>query len=154
MPVSAKGFLEDVRSLAAQIEHTQWRIARLDSMLDASGYDPSRERVGGTKGRDRLAESLDNLAAYREELAELIDDYVSLQRFAEGVIDRLEDPRHRQVLRLRFFVGMAWPRTAAAMGYSERRAFQLHGEALAALDAVLAEARGEQPPPAPPNTPF
>lgn len=154
MPVSAKGFLEDARSLEAQIEHVQWRIARLDSMLDASGYDPARERVGGTRGGDRLAESLDDLAGYRDELAGLIGDYIALQRFAEGVVDRLEDPRYQQVLRLRFFEGMAWPRAAAAMGYSERRAFQLHGEALAELDAVLAEARGEQPPPAPPNTPF
>lgn len=116
MPVSAKGFLEDARSLEAQIEHVQWRIARLDSMLDASGYDPARERVGGTRGQGRLAESLDDLAGYRDELAGLIGDYVALQRFAEGVVDRLRDPRHRQVLRLRCLEGMAWPRAAAAMG--------------------------------------
>lgn len=76
-----------------------------------------------------------------------------MQRFAEGVIDRLEDPRHRQVLRLRCFEGMAVPRAARAMGYSERSVNRLFASALAAPDASLAEARGEQPPPAPPNPP-
>ena len=87
---------------------------------------------------DRLTEAVEELQGYRDELAGLLADYVELQRFADGVVARLPDARHRQVINMRYLEGMEMRHIARAMAYSESNTRRLKREALAALDAVLA----------------
>lgn len=143
MAASAKGFLEDTQRLTERIRHTQDMLERTEALLDIRGISTTRQRVSGTRGRDRLADSLDKLQTYRDELAGLLADYMELQRFADRVIARLDDPRHQEVLARRYFEGMKWLQIAKAMTYSTSQVFQLHRNAIAALDAALADARGE-----------
>lgn len=140
---TATEFLEDTRRLIEQIRHTEEAIRALDSMLDVQGYDPSRERVSGGSRRDRLAESLGRLQGYRDELAGLLDDYAALQRFADSVVARLPDARHRKVLNMRYLEGADWGTVRKAIGYSERQAQRIYAAAMESLEAVLTEGRGE-----------
>ena len=140
---TATGFLEDTRRLIEQMRHTEEAIRALDSMLDVQGYDPSRERVSGDSRHDRLAESLGRLQDYRDELAGLLDDYTALQRFADSVVARLPDARHGQIISMRYLEGKDWRAVSKAMGYSQTQTYRLHREALDALEAALAEGRGE-----------
>lgn len=143
---TATGFLEDTRRLIEQIRHVRELIAEADSMLDVQGYDPSRERVSGGSSRDRLAESLGRLQDYRDGLAGLLDDYTALMRFAESAVSRLSDERHVQVINMRDLEGADWQTIAEAMSYTERHAKRIYAKAVAALDAVLAEGRGDAAP--------
>lgn len=140
--MTAEGFLRDVQCMAEQVRHTQCEIAELDAMLDVSGFDPSRERVGGTRERDRLAESLHNLQSRRDELAGLLDDYIALQRFADRVIGMVPDPACRQVLNMRYVEGSTSNEVAKALAYSDRNERRLHAKALKMLEAVLSQACG------------
>ena len=136
---TAKGFLEDTRRLAERIRRTREMIEAADSMLGVRGCDPAFERVSGGSRRDRLAESLDRLQGYRDELAGLLDDYIALQRFACSVVDRLPDPRHGQVISMRYLEGREWREIARKTAYSQTQLFRLHRAALASLEAVRAE---------------
>ncbi|WP_080797874.1 sigma factor-like helix-turn-helix DNA-binding protein [Arabiibacter massiliensis] len=143
MAPTARGFLEDARRLQERIRHASEQVEQADALLGLHGLDSARERVGGLRHADSLAERVGDLQRYRDDLAGLLADYVELQRFASGVIARLPDARHQQVLNMRYLEGREYCDIAAAMGYGERRAYSLHRDSLAALDAVLAEGRGE-----------
>lgn len=138
--MTAEGFLRDMQCVAEQVRHTQCEIAELDAMLDVSGFDPSRERVGGTRSRDRLAESLHKLQSRRDELAGLLDDYMALQRFADRVIGMVPDPACRRVLNMRYVEGVECGKVAEALCYSEGHERRIHRKAIAILDAVLSTA--------------
>lgn len=144
MAVTAKGFLEDVRRLQERIRHTSEHLEQVDAMLGLHALDSSRERVGGARAHDMLAERLDELHRYRDELAGLLADYMELQRFAERVIEMLPDARHRQVLAMRYLEGRSYRDIEKAMSYSERSIMKLRRDALSALDEALSAARGEK----------
>lgn len=146
MAATAKGFLEDARRLQERLRRTSARLEQIDAMLGLHGLDASGERVGGSGGRDMLAERLDELHRCRDELAGLVADYVELQRFADRVIDMLPDARHRQVLAMRYLEGRGYREIARAMSFSESRVMQLHRAALAALDEVLGHNGGDVSP--------
>lgn len=143
MGVSARGFLEDARRLQERIRSASERIEQADAILGLGGVSMGRDRVSGSSRATDLSESVQRLQDYRAELAGLLDDYVELQRFADGVIARLPDARHRQVLSMRYLEGREPRQIARAMRYSESNVRRLRREALAALDDALAEGRGE-----------
>lgn len=143
MARTARGFLEDALKIQERIRHASEQIEQIDALLGLHGLDAARERVGGSR-RDDLAERVDELLRYRDELAGLLADYVELQRFAGRVIESLDDYRHIQVLNMRYLEGREHCDIAKAMGYSERREYALHREALDALDGILREAEGRE----------
>lgn len=137
--ITAAGFLNDARCLAEQIRHAREKIEQTDAMLDVRGYDPTRERVSGSGKGDVLAERLEDLQRYRDELAGLLATYLELQRFAGRVVGSIDDPRHAQVLNMFYLEDAPIRRIAKSMGYSETRIKQIKREALKSLDAMLAQ---------------
>lgn len=137
--ITAAGFLNDARCLAEQIRHVREKIEQTDAMLDVRGYDPTRERVSGSGRGDVLAERLEDLQRYRDELAGLLATYLELQRFAGRVVGSLDDPRHAQVLNMYYLEDASMREVSQATGYSEPHVKRLKREALESLDAMLAQ---------------
>lgn len=62
--------------------------------------------------------------------------YVRLTHAAEALISRIEKPKHRQVLELRYLCGMPWAKVTEAMNYTEpKTAYRVHGLALHEIEA-------------------
>lgn len=134
----AEFLLNDILRMRESIRHAQCEVADLEAMIDLSGYDPAKTRVKGSRGRDRLAESLHRLSVRRDELAGLIDDYTGSLRRADAVISRLPDPRHARFLNLRYLEGMTYAEIGKAMCYSDDHVRkEISKAALASLEAVL-----------------
>ena len=78
----------------------------------------ARMTGNGTKDEQRARK----LAARYESLARHLDRE---QQRIEAVIDALNDPRQRQVLRCRYILGWSRVKTACEMGLSERMVARL-----------------------------
>ena len=68
-------------------------------------------------------------AAVRAEINELC----RVKRLIREAIDAVEDARYRELLELRYIVGMRWEKIAVEMNYSYDRVRHMHGRALQAV---------------------
>lgn len=81
--------------------------------------------------------SQEDLSGYAATLDEMIEDLkkerlekVKIRKKIEQSIRNLEEEDEQEVLRLRYINGLVWGEVAEEMGFSTRRATQIHGNAL------------------------
>ena len=65
-----------------------------------------------------------------------IDELYDIKKEVAAVIDQVKDDRLREILLLRYISIMSWEEIAVSMSYSYMHVCRLHGDALAAADAV------------------
>ena len=70
---------------------------------------------------------------YHDELSELF----RVKSEVNGVISRVEDPKLRELLVLRYCRYFSWDRIASTMGYEPRWIHALHARALRCVDHIL-----------------
>ena len=63
----------------------------------------------------------------------IADNYRAVLPMIREAIDAVEDARYRELLELRYIVGMRWERIAVEMNYNYDRIRHMHGEALRAV---------------------
>ena len=80
----------------------------------------------------------DSMRTARQSKAQLTELYI-MQSEIIGAVAELEDLRLRTILIDRYLNGLSWNAIAAKMGYSRRRIFELHADALAALESIRAQ---------------
>ena len=77
---------------------------------------------------------------YKRLVAE-IEEYEAARKEAFKTVREMENKQHIKVLYLRYFEWMPWGRIAKRMGFKRdtNRAYQIHREALKALNDILAK---------------
>lgn len=135
--MGAKEFFQSV--LEAQRELKLIRKKRehyLDMATGTSGMSETNIRSSGKRSRvEAAALELVELADQLDKEAEI---YVERVKLAEQIIQKLEKPRYRQVLTLRYLAGHSWRTVADEMDYADvNSAFHVHGWALRAAEKFL-----------------
>ena len=69
-----------------------------------------------------------------KEVDEAIDHLVDIKGSIMKAIRKLDDPKERIVLELRYLAFKDWPEIAEKMKLQPRRVYQIHRDALAHLD--------------------
>lgn len=95
---------------------------------------------GMPRGSGGVSDPVYNVVAKHEELlnrygakvAELMQERETLENLIEG----LEDPRLRVLMRYRYITGLNWEAVSEAIGYEWRQTHNLHAKA---LDEILAK---------------
>lgn len=102
----------------------------------AAGMSETNIRSHSNKSKtEQIAMKLVELA---DRMGNAVAEYERLVQDAEGLISRLERPRHRQVLTLRYIECMSWSQINKIMGYEdEKSVFRVHGWALKAAQKLL-----------------
>ena len=112
---------QEIRQLERELE--VWR-SRAEKITPGGGE-------GGGGGRsDRIQSAVGMLVELQEKLA---DQLAALARMREEIvreIDRVEELRLRQILRMRYIDGMKWEEIAVAQRIDYRWLLRLHGRAL------------------------
>lgn len=134
-----KSDLKNYRALAREVLQLREQLITLEtSMYYAKVSQLSQTPVQSGKGCDMA-----DLVARRIELEALycgrLSDKVAHQLAIERALDTLEDPAERMVMRYRYIDGRGWDSIIAelaALGYSERQVYRLHGFALLKLKEV------------------
>ena len=141
--MTAKEQLNAIRDEDRAIQNA---IERVDNWYDAATRGTGSmeaERVSGTGERSRVETAVCRMVDFEREqhLTARIDALVDMRQSAERIIKRIDSPRFRQVLTLRYLQTESWTwtweRIAAEIGCSVRTIHVLHGWALVAFHNAL-----------------
>ena len=134
-----KADLQNYRALVREIRQLAEQLVTLETSM----YFPkvphlTQSPVQNGKGCDMadiIARHIELEAQYRDSLARKAAQQLAIER----AMDSLEDPAERMVMRYRYIEGRGWNfiiAELAALGYSERQVYRLHGFALLKLKEV------------------
>ena len=134
-----KADFKGYRALVLEVQQLREQLATLESSM----YSPRSSRPSLTPKahgvnhgpEDAIAQHIKLVAWYRENLAAKEAQQLTI----EQAIESLEDPAERVVMRRRYICGLEWtPIIAelAAIGFSERQVYRLHGFALLRLKDI------------------
>lgn len=103
--------------------------AFLHSMVDINAQILS-DMPKGTSKTDIMANKMAKLEAleqgYNEKTAKLIES----RHYIESIIDGIESPAERRLLRMRYIEGMKWERICVNLHYSWKQIHRKHIQAL------------------------
>lgn len=100
----------------------------LEEMMEAAAgpcHPSRRKRLEGEMNRIRR-----EMAAGKEALAQLELDRQEIA----AAIERVQDPRYRQLLAYHYLSGWPWQQVACRMEYGSRYIYKLHKQALEAIE--------------------
>ena len=131
----AKYLLQKIAFLDAEInslirEHESVK----STLLKATDY--SNEPVATTK-RNTSEDKLIKLADKSSEIDLKIDELVDFKITMGNHINRLEDERHRVILREHYINGLSFLEISKNLGYTERHLYRIHGDALQKFQDIL-----------------
>lgn len=88
--------------------------------------------VSGTKEKSPMERWVDKAIDLANDLASEVEALRMERRLVCGIVDRLTNPKHKQVLELRYFspTTTKWEDIAEIMEVDVRHVYRLHGEAL------------------------
>ena len=123
-------YLRDVRSKYRYAQMLSVRAERYRQLAMRATGRTDAIRLSGTSHRSKVEENVLNMVDVQREIEEKIKELMVETKRAQKMISRLEDPKHRMVLELRYLQGMAWEEIAEQMGYTLRWVYQLHRRAM------------------------
>lgn len=88
---------------------------------------------GGGGTDDQLGAIVSHIIDLKADLVTQAKTMKAEQQIVQVVIDAVDDPDQRHLLRLRYINGYKWERVAVEMNYSFRHTLRIHGAALAAV---------------------
>ena len=88
---------------------------------------------GGGGADDQLGAIVSHIIALTADMVTQAKTMKAEQQIVQAVIDAVDDPDQRHLLRLRYINGYKWERVAVEMNYSFRHTLRIHGAALAAV---------------------
>ena len=127
-----KAFLSRYRLAGREAQRREEELRRWESRAASVTQGWGGEPGGSPRG-DALQQAVEKMLELREELGRQLLRELSLRREVEEAVAGLEDPKLRQLLRLRYLDGLTWERLAERMALDCRWVQRLHARALEAL---------------------
>jgi len=108
------------------IEYYMEQAERMGGALSQVGA------VTGTKEHSPMERWVDKAIDLARDLENEVDSLRAERRLVCGIVDRITNPKYKQVLELRYFSPKPprWEDIAETMGLDVRWVYRLHGEAL------------------------
>ena len=136
--MNTKEYLSQIRSLDLKINQKIEEKETLYSKVTSTGSqgmnpDKIQSSINLHKSEDIITKYID----LEHEIDNLIDEFVDLKDKIINEIHQLKDYRHIDVLYQRYVQYHSFELIAVNMGYTIRRVYQLHGDALQEFQKVL-----------------
>ena len=137
--VDAKKYLRQIEILDFRITAKVYERQNVLDMLLRITPIMRDTTSGGAAGHDKMENGVVKLTAYEEEINADIDRLIELKREISEVIDRVENPKRRAVLRFRYINHKSFEQIAVDMDMSYRNICYIHGKALRDVWKILEE---------------
>ena len=124
--------LELCAAFAREAEDVRERIQRLRSLAE-SATSVMRDMPGGSALADKTGDGASSLADLERDAERRIEAYLGHVGAVEAEIEKLGDPQHRMLLRMRYVDGLTWDEVAEHVRYSRSQSIRLHDDAMIAL---------------------
>ena len=125
-----KDELKRYKYISDEITQLRDEINRLrDGLMSPSGkvitWAPA-----AAKQDDKFAGTMAQIDELEHELKEKLEERIKLQRSIEHIIDSVDDPLYRVILRSRYIQGKTWKEICDQTNYSRSQINYLHSKAL------------------------
>ena len=127
---------EQLRQLATLNQRIDQRLKLIEYYMEqAERMGGALSQVGavtGTKERSPMERWVDKAVDLANDISKEVDTLRAERRLICGIVDRMPNPKYKQVLELRYFspYPTKWDHIAETMGLDVRWVYRLHGEAL------------------------
>lgn len=133
----AKDYFQSVRDAERRIKMLNKRREHYrENACMIAGMSETHIRSVGSRSRTESAALA--LIDVEEQLSREAEKYAALIADAEALIVKIEKPRYREVLQLRYLCGLSWRSISDELRYDDPKSvFRVHGWALAAAQKLL-----------------
>ena len=127
---------EQLRQLATLNQRIDQRLKLIEYYMEqAERMGGALSQVGavtGTKERSPMERWVDKAVDLAHDLEGEVEELRAERRLIGGIVDRIPNPKYKQVLELRYFSPRTpkWEQIAEQMEVDVRHIYRLHGEAL------------------------
>ena len=132
--MEVREFLERARYINMEIDSKLEHVTALRHLACKVYHTFSETPPSGTPDPKRMENVIIRFVDLEKEVDETIDRLVDIKGCIMKAIRKLDDPKERIVLELRYLALKDWPEIAEKMKLQLRRVYQIHRDALAHLD--------------------
>lgn len=127
--MTAKEYLQKYRE---SVERTKELTAHLDELKAEAVRlkDHEGQKVELDEAVSKYVDACTDAAVYLEMLSER-------RKEISRTIDMIKSEKLRTLLRYRYIHGKTWEQIAVDMNYTWRRVYQVHGDAIKVIDALI-----------------
>lgn len=127
----AKRLDEEIEQLLETRDAEKARVTKITQTLSGSVVQSSKD-----------PHKFDRLVELELEIDRAVDELIRTKAEVLSGIMKLEDGRHRKILRLRYIDGKTFEEIAVDIKYSWKQTRRLHAAALVKMEEVLNESTG------------
>lgn len=137
--MTAREFLSRYRDLTQSIDGKIQRIFTLRQQATSLSQAILGEKVQTSRQVDRVGRAAADIAAMIKGLEEKVAQRRAAAEEIERVVERVMEPKYRQVLERHYLLGQSLAETARQMGYSTMQVNRFHGKALEEVQKIIRE---------------
>jgi len=126
-----KKYLQQAYRINTRINSKIEQIKSLRELAERITAEIERTPKGNGDG---MAGAVDSIVDLQKEVCDEVALLVSVKRDINQIISEVENIDQRTVLELRYLSCLRWEEIAVIMGYSMQRVFQIHKEAINAIN--------------------
>ncbi len=129
--MTAKQYLESAYRLNELISNDISELERLrDLCKSISSPNLSGVHSGSRKNEAPFTKTVEKIVDLEETINTEIDSFIDLKKELRDVINSVENPNEKLLLRLRYIEFMTWEQIAERMSYSVVQVYRIHSNAL------------------------
>lgn len=133
--MTSKEYLLQYQRIEREIDRLLEEKAKWEALAEKVTPTPSKA-PGRAGSGDRLGEAVAKIVDLEQDIDEQVDRLVDLRREIERAVSRIQDSKEREVLLRRYIQGQRWEEIADVLEMEVRRIYQLHKQALFALNCT------------------
>ena len=126
-----KKYLQQAYRINTRINSKIEQIKSLRELAERITAEIERTPKGSGDG---MAGAVDSIVDLQKEVCDEVTLLVGVKREIGQIISEVENIDQRTVLELRYLSCLRWEEIAVIMGYSMQRVFQIHKEAINAIN--------------------
>lgn len=111
-------------------ERERAELKELLTSIPSQDFSSPVVSSSGGKNNANFVKILDEISELDDKLNKEINNYLNVKKEIGELIDSVEDPNERLILRLRHIDFKSWAKIAEDLGYSERQVYRIYSQAL------------------------
>ena len=132
--MTPKEYLSQYRTLDVEINSKLEQVAQLRALASKVSPSTGFGAAGGIS--DRVGKTVAKIVDLENEINDDIDKLVELKREIRHILNSIPNSTYRNVLEMRYFLGMDWEEIGEKIGYSPRQTIRFHGYALVLIEKM------------------
>ena len=137
--IEAEKFLNEVFALNIKINAKQKEIDILNSLLYKLNRELTPDKIQTSKEPDPMASTIVKLIDAREEINNLIDEYIDKLSEVKQVIEQVTDPKEYDLLHKHYIENMSWTKIAIEWDNSNTWVHEVKRNAFSSVQKILDE---------------